>query len=90
MRCGPKREQHMWIMVITFLFYGNPVTGHFSPALSSIEFSSKATCEAARTTYLSGFNDITAELNKAIMDEINMGQLKGPNGVVVSALCTAK
>jgi hypothetical protein len=80
----------MWIMIITFLFYGNPPTGHFSPAISNMEFSSKTSCEAARTAYLSGFNDIAIELNNAIRDEKSIGQLKGPNGVVVSALCTAK
>lgn len=80
----------MWIMVITFLFYGDPVTGNFVPEIGSVEFRTKKSCEAAKTAYLSSLQNVTDQINRAIEDELKVGELKGPNGLILSAVCFEK
>ena len=79
----------MWTLIITILFYGDPVVGKFSPALSTAQFKSKNKCEAARTAYLSEVKPTVDQLNTAISDEKKVGQIKGPNGVLLSAICVS-
>ena len=52
-------ENCMWIMLVTFLHYA--VVGHFSPALESVEFTSKENCEHARTAYLTELAPLAAQ-----------------------------
>ena len=78
----------MWIMLVTFLHYA--VVGHFSPALESVEFTSKENCEHARTVYLAELAPLAAQLNDAIKQELKSGLMKPPNGVIISAICVAK
>jgi hypothetical protein len=73
---------------VTFLHYA--VVGHFSPALESVEFTSKENCEHARTAYLAELAPLAAHLNDAIRDELKNGLIKPPNGVIISAICVAK
>ena len=80
----------MWMLIITLLHYGHPAVGKFAPAVTSVEFSSKDACENARVGYESAFKKVSDELNKAIADELAVGQLRGPNGVIISALCFQK
>ena len=78
----------MWIMLVTFLHYA--VVGHFSPALESVEFTSKESCESARTAYLAELTPLAARLNDAIKEELKSVLMKPPNGVIISAICVAK
>ena len=80
----------MWVMIITFLFYSDVERGNFSPAIESVEFSSKANCEAARTAYLTDLKPIADELNAAITSQREVGDWRGPGGVVISAVCVAQ
>jgi hypothetical protein len=80
----------MWVMIITFLFYSDVDRGNFSPAIESVEFSSKATCEAARAAYLGDLEPISVELNAAIASKRDIGDWRGPGGVVIAAVCVAK
>ena len=80
----------MWIMIITFLFYSDIERGHFSPALESMEFESKETCEAARTAYLADLKPIADELNEVIASKREIGDWRGPGAVVIAAVCVAK
>jgi hypothetical protein len=81
----------MYVMIITFLFYNDPVAlGHFSPAVESVLFKSQASCEAARSIYLEKLNPIADELASAIDNEKSVGNLRGPAGVVISAICVAQ
>ena len=68
----------MWVMIITFLFYSDVERGYFSPAIESVEFSSKATCETARTAYLVDLKPIADELNASITSQREFGDWKGP------------
>ena len=38
----------MWVMLITFFFFANPGNLASNASISTAEFSSEATCEAAR------------------------------------------
>lgn len=76
----------MWIMLVTFLHYA--VVGHFSPALESVEFTSKENCEHARTAYR--ISAPCRPMNDAIKQELKTGPMKRPNGVIISAICVAK
>jgi len=81
----------MYVMIITFLFYNDPVAlGHFSPAVESVLFKSQASCEAARSAYLANLSPIADELAVAIGNEKSVGNLRGPAGVVISAICVAQ
>ena len=80
----------MWIMIITFLFYSDVDRGNFSPAIASVEFSSKGTCEAAREAYLGDLEPISDELNAAIASKREIGDWRGPGGVVIAAVCVVK
>ena len=80
----------MWILIITLLHYSHPAIGKFSPVVTSVEFSSKDTCENARVGYESAFKKVSDELNKAIADELAVGQLRGPHAVIITALCFQK
>jgi len=80
----------MWVMMITFLSYSDPTLGRFSPAVNSVQFKDKASCEAARIAYLAELKPIADRLNAAIKDEADMGNIKGPHGVVISAICVAQ
>ena len=80
----------MWVMIITFLFYSDVDRGHFSPAIESVEFSSEATCEAAKSAYLGDLKPIADELNAAIVSQRDVGDWRGPGGVVIAAVCVAK
>ena len=77
----------MWILIITFFFYGDPVSRAFSSSISSIQFSTEKSCNDARGAYIKEFESISDRLNKAISEEERVGELKGPNGVVISGLC---
>ena len=80
----------MWIMIITFLFYSDVDRGNFSPAIESVEFSSKGTCEAAKAAYLGELEPISDELNAAITSKRDIGDWRGPGGVVIAAVCVVK
>jgi len=80
----------MWVMIITFLFYSDVDRGNFSPAIESVEFSSQKTCEVAKTTYLTDLSPIADELNAAIESKREIGDWRGPGGVVIAAVCVAK
>jgi len=77
-------------MIITFLFYSDVDRGNFSPAIESVEFSSKGTCEAARVAYLGELEPISDELNAAITSKRDIGDWRGPGGVVIAAVCVVK
>jgi hypothetical protein len=80
----------MWIMIITFLAYGDPAIGAvFAPAVTSVQFSSKETCEAAREQYLKDFKPIQEQMAKSIEGKMEAGQLNGPNGAIITAICVA-
>ena len=66
----------MWIMLVTFLHYA--VVGHFSPALESVEFTSKENCEHARTAYLAELAPLAAQLNDAIKQELKTRPNEAP------------
>ena len=80
----------MWVMIITFLMYGSPAEFRFSANVTSVEFSSKSTCENARAEYLKDLDPITKELRGAIEDKNSVGEIQLPAGVIISALCVAK
>ena len=80
----------MYIMIITFLFYGDPAKGQFSSSVESVLFSSKESCETARSSYLSGFTPIADELTAVIKDGQSVGDFRGPAGVEISAICVAQ
>jgi len=80
----------MWVLILTLLFYTDPAAGKFSPAISSVVFKSKGTCEAAKSAYIAEFKPIADHLNQIARDEVNVGQIKGPTQVVVSAICVAQ
>jgi hypothetical protein len=83
------RARDMWVMLITFISYGGTAVW-LSVSLSTAEFSSKATCEAAKTAYLAQFKTTTDDLTKYIQDQRDVGQLRGPNGVLATAVCVEK
>ena len=80
----------MWIMVITMLYYGDPIQGHFSPAITSMEFKSKSSCEAGKKSYLDTMAPIAQSINRAIEDKRKVGEIRDPTGVVISAMCVEK
>ena len=80
----------MYVMIITFLFYSDPTVGHFSSTVESVLFSSKTSCEAARSAYLSDLKPIADELAASIDSEKSVGGIRGPTGVVISAICVAQ
>jgi len=80
----------MWLLVITFLFYGDPSTGHFNSTVTSIDFTSQQRCDDGRKAFLTELIPIRDKLNQAITDGLEVGQLKGSNGIVISALCVQK
>ena len=80
----------MWVMIVTFLFYGGVDRGGFLPAIESIEFSSKPACEAARAAYLADLKPIADELNADTVSKREVGDWRGPGGVVISAICVAQ
>ena len=98
MRCqGPSEhiravmsEVEMYVMIITFFFYSDPTVGHFSPTVESVQFSSKTSCETARSTYLSDLKPIADELTASIDTQKSVGDIKGPTGVMISAICVAQ
>jgi hypothetical protein len=80
----------MWILMVTFLAYGDPALGRFLPTVNSVEFSSKATCEAAARQYSALMTPTIEQFNASIAHELNAGELRGPNGVILSTLCVPK
>jgi hypothetical protein len=80
----------MWVMIVTFLFYSSVDRGDFSPTVESIEFSSKPACEAASAAYLGELKPVADELNADIVSKREVGEWRGPGGVVISAVCVAK
>ena len=83
-------EGAMYVMIITFLFYSDPTVGHFSPAVESVQFSSSTSCEAARSAYLTDLKPIADELAASIDTQKSVGDIKGPTGVIISAICVAQ
>ena len=81
----------MWLLIITFLSYRDPTAvGSFSVDIESVAFSSKASCEAAKASYLAEMKPTLDLLNSAIAAEKEMGNLRGPNAVNVSIICVAQ
>ena len=80
----------MWVMIITFLLYSDPTQGRFSPAVSTALFSSKGSCESARDVYLAELKPIADQINKSANENISLGIIRAPNGVIVSAICVAQ
>ena len=80
----------MWLLIITLLFYGDPSTGNFNSTVASIDFTSQQRCEAGREAFLSELTPIRDKLNQAIADGLEVGQLRGSNGIVISAVCLEK
>ena len=80
----------MWVMLITFFFYANPVSRESTVSLATAEFSSQATCEAARQKYLAQFSKDVDMINTTAGQGISSGTLMGPNGMTLTALCVKK
>ena len=80
----------MWLMIITFLLYSDPTQGRFSPAVNTAVFSSKSSCESAREVYLAELKPIADQINKAATANIDLGTVRAPNGVIISAICVAQ
>lgn len=81
----------MWILIITFLSYGDP--GSLRDAsfhVESIEFTTNESCESARTAYLETYRPVTEKMTRAIEEERSAGQLRGPTGFDVQAICVIK
>lgn len=81
----------MWILIITFISYGDP--GSLRDAsfhVESIEFTTGEKCESAKAAYLTAYLPVTANVNKAIEEERSAGQLRGPNGFDIQAICVSK
>jgi hypothetical protein len=78
----------MWIMMITFLLYADPEIGAmFSPTVTSVQFSSEERCKAAREEYLKDLNPVREAIERTLGEKEKAGELNGPNGVIISALC---
>ena len=80
----------MWVLIITFLAYGDPASLHFAPFLVSQEFTGKATCEAARSAYVEQFKTAINEINESLKQERAVGEIKGTNNVALNAICVQK
>jgi hypothetical protein len=80
----------MWILLVTILFYGQPGSGHSNAQFGSVDFQSEATCNAGRQAYLAEVKPIADRMNNYIADETQVGNVRGPTGVFVSAVCVQK
>jgi len=58
--------------------------------VESIEFTSTDNCETARTAYLEMYRPVAEKITLAIEDERAAGQLRGPTGFDVQAICVNK
>jgi hypothetical protein len=67
--------------------YGHPSQAGFVPAIHSVEFSTKSACQAARDAYLQELEPIITELNAAIKDAKDVGDIKSPAGIVITGQC---
>jgi hypothetical protein len=81
---------NMWIMLVTFFFYAAPHEHISNAALTSAEFTSKESCEAARKVYLDQFAAITSEINHLTRQGVQGGTFARPAGISVTALCIKK
>ena len=81
----------MWLMLLTFMSYRDPTAiGSFSVEVESVTFSSQSACEAARLSYLAEMKPTLELINSAIDEEREVGNLRGPNAVVISIMCVAQ
>ena len=78
----------MWVLLISFLVYG-PEMANSSP-ISTVEFISQESCEAARNAYLAEFKDIIKEVNDVMHNRFERGLGSGPVGAKLAALCVKK
>jgi hypothetical protein len=76
----------MWVLLITFLIYGPDS----KPLMSTVEFTSQESCEAARKAYLEEFKDIIKEINDMANNRFEKGLMSGPAGAKLAALCVKK
>ncbi|MBQ0820945.1 hypothetical protein KBI52_12080 [Microvirga sp. HBU67558] len=77
----------MSVLIITILMYGHPSQARFVPAIHSVEISTKNACQAARDAYLRELEPIVTELNAAIKDAKDVGDIKSPAGVIITGQC---
>jgi hypothetical protein len=80
----------MWQLIITIMFYGDPATTTFTPAIESLSFSSKAKCETARSSYIADLKPVTDVITQEADAERADGAVKGNTGLMVSAICVAR
>ena len=80
----------MWILILSMLYYGDPASGRFSPAIAVMQFKNKSNCEAAKAAYLAEMRPVFDTLNSVMKDEKNVGEIKGPNGAILSVICVAQ
>ena len=80
----------MWVMLITFFFYASAQARASTATVATAEFSSAATCEAARKQYLAQFAPMVDRVTAGAQSAIAGGTLQAPNGIIATALCARK
>jgi len=78
----------MWILLITFLVYGPEMVS--TNPVSTVEFASQESCEAARNAYVSEFKDTIKDVNDVMHSRFERGLGSGPVGAKLSVLCVKK
>ena len=80
----------MWVLIVTFLAMGDPPSLHFASQVTMHDFNSEQSCKEARDAYMAGLEKTIENLNAALADEIKVGELKGPNEVLLKSICVKK
>jgi hypothetical protein len=79
----------MWIMIITFIVWSELQESGSTATIATAEFSSKASCEAARTAYLGQVKQITDPFNDLANNRWKQGSA-GRHAIECTALCVQK
>jgi hypothetical protein len=79
-----------WILILTFLTYGDPSARLPHVDITSVEFDTKSACETAKENYLNSIKDRIDLINKVVQEKKEVGEFQGIFGANMDAICVQK
>jgi hypothetical protein len=80
----------MWILLLLSIAIADPPHSRYSPAIHSAEFSTRESCENAKTVLDNSFGANISKLNEVIESQAGVGQARPYERLLFQSLCVPK
>jgi hypothetical protein len=80
----------MWALIIVTFAVANPPNSKYNPVYFSHDYTSKETCEAAKSALDRGFVHQVDTMNRILAEKASAGEARDYERLYVEIICTQK